>query len=276
MAGQGAVAGDPSQTCNCGPATGISEVADGRLGSRFLARCRGARLAQRGSSEDDGGLIGYQDTLKPIQDRDWGNNMTVLYLLLAAAVTPPGGLPPSGDYGNLKLAFSDGRVTGEFYDHRSGNGTDQAPQFSCGFALVGTWKPGTTEAAVQTWWPNEDTPDTRVRGRLTMDGATATLSLDENPGGCEMTGDEFKEQPFSDNLSATREWLEVREVRSQRAHFSDVPGDPPRRNYVTRGDIVGVIGRKGAFVHVEYVGGNRPVTGWFRAADLAPLIPTTP
>jgi hypothetical protein len=205
-----------------------------------------------------------------------GNTMTMLNLLLAAAVTTAGGLPPSGDYGQLKLAFSDGRVTGEFYDYRPGNGTDQAPQFSCGFALVGTWKPGTTEAAVQTWWPNEDTPDTRVRGRLTMDGAAATLSLDENPGGCEMTGDDVKGQPFSDDLSASRDWIEVREVRSPRARFSDVPGGPPRRGYVIRGDIVGVIGRKGAFVHVEYVGGNRPVTGWFRAADLAPLIAPTP
>ncbi len=202
--------------------------------------------------------------------------MRMLYLLLAAAVTTAGGLPRSGDYGLLKLAFSDGRVTGEFYDYRPGNGTDQAPQFSCSFALVGTWNPGTTEAAVQTWWPNQDTPDTRVRGRLTMQGSVATLSLGKNPGGCEMTGDNFKEQPFSDDLSAPRDWLEVREVRSPRAHFSGAPGGPPRGGYVTRGDIVGVIGRKGAFVHVEYVGGNRAVTGWFGAADLAPLITPTP
>ncbi len=230
----------------------------------------------RNGGGDDGGLIGDQGILKPIHDRDWGNTMRMLYLLLAAAVTTAGGLPRSGDYGLLKLAFSDGRVTGEFYDYRPGNGTDQAPQFSCSFALVGTWNPGTTEAAVQTWWPNQDTPDTRVRGRLTMQGSVATLSLGKNPGGCEMTGDNFKEQPFSDDLSAPRDWLEVREVRSPRAHFSGAPGGPPRGGYVTRGDIVGVIGRKGAFVHVEYVGGNRAVTGWFGAADLAPLITPTP
>ena len=202
--------------------------------------------------------------------------MRMLYLLLAAEVATAAGLPPSGDYGSLKLAFSDGMVTGEFYDYRPGNGTDQAPQFSCSFALVGTWKPGTTEAAVQTWWPNEDTPDTRVRGRLTMESTAATLSLDASPGGCDMTGDNFREQCFSDELAASRDWLEVREVRSPRAQFSDVPDGPPRRGYVTRGDIVGVIGRKGAFVHVEYVGGSQPVTGWFRAANLAPLIAPTP
>ncbi len=202
--------------------------------------------------------------------------MMRLYLLLAAAVTMAAGLPPSGDYGQLKLAFSDGRVTGEFYDYRPGNGTDQAPQFSCGFALVGTWKPGTIEAVVQTWWPNEDAPEARIRGRLLMDGAAATLSLDKNPGGCDMTGDDFKGQPFSNDLSASRNWLEVREVRSSRARFSDAPLGPPRRGYVTRGDIIGIVGRQGAFVHVEYASGNRPVTGWLRAADLAPLIAPTP
>lgn len=256
--------------------TGVSEVADSRLGSRVLARCGSARLAQRRFAGDDGSLIDDRYIFKAVHDRDWGNTLRMLYLLLAASVTMAAGLPPSGDYGHLKLAFFDGRVTGEFYDYRPGNGTDQAPQFSCGFALVGTWKSGTTEAAVQTWWPNEDTPDTRIPGRLTMGGTAATLSLDASPGGCDMTGDNFREQPFSDELSVCRDWLEVREVGSPRAQFSDVPGGPPRRGYVTRGDIVGVIGRKGAFVHVEYVGGSQPVTGWFRAANLAPLIPPTP
>ena len=116
-----------------------------------MARRPGPRLAQWGSAGDDGTLIDSQGILKPIHDRDWGNTMRLLYLLLAASVTTAGGLPPSGDYGHLELAFSDEPVTGEFYDYRPGNVTEQAPQFCCGFALVGTWKPGTTEAAVQTW-----------------------------------------------------------------------------------------------------------------------------
>lgn len=199
------------------------------------------------------------------------NGPMMLYLLLVTAVTSAVPLPSSGEYGQLKLAFSHGHVTGEFYDFRQGNGTEQAPQFSCGFALEGAWKPGTTEAPVLTWWPGEDRLDTRVRGRLMMDGSTATLSLDDNPGGCDMTGDDFKDKAFAEEMTAPRRWLEVREVRSLRAHFSDTPGGPPRHAYVTRGDAVGITGRANAFVHVEYVDGNQPVTGWLPVTDLEPL-----
>lgn len=192
----------------------------------------------------------------------------MLHVLLATAVASAAPLPASGEYGQLKLAFSDGRVTWEFSETRMGNGTEQAPQFSCAFALTGAWKRGATDSPVLTWWPGEDPPDQRIHGRLTIDGGSATLSLDEDPGGCDVTGDTFKATPFSEALRTRRAWLEVSEVRSSRAHFSATPGGAPHRAYVTRGDIVGVKTRAGTFVRVEYVDGRRPVEGWLPSADL--------
>ncbi len=197
----------------------------------------------------------------------------MIHLLLAAAVASAAPLPASGDYGQLKLAFSGGRVSGEFNEARVGNGTDQAPQFTCGFALTGAWKPEDRQAPILTWWPGDDPPDERIRGRLTVRGGTATLSLDENPGGCDMTGEDFKGMPFSEELETRRSWLELREVRSPRAHFSDTPGGAAKRAYVTRGDVVGITSRTGGFVHVEYVDGRQPVQGWLRETDLEAATP---
>ena len=197
----------------------------------------------------------------------------MIHLLLAAVVASSAPMAASGEYGQLKLAFSSGRVSGEFNEVRMGNGTDQAPQFSCIFALTGAWKPGVTQAPVLTWWPGDDPPDERIRGRLTVRDGTATLSLDENPGGCEMTGEDFKATPFSEDLRTKRPWLELREVRSLRAHFSDTAGGAPTRGYVTRGDVVGITSRIGGFVHVDYVDGRQPVQGWLQETDLEPAAP---
>ena len=43
----------------------------------------------------------------------------------------------SGLYGNLTLGVDGATVTGAFSDARTGNGTDDAPQFSCLFVLRG-------------------------------------------------------------------------------------------------------------------------------------------
>ncbi len=88
-----------------------------------------------------------------------------------------------------------------------------------------------------------------------------------------MTGEDFKGMPFSEELETRRSWLELREVRSPRAHFSDTPGGAAKRAYVTRGDVVGITSRTGGFVHVEYVDGRQPVQGWLRETDLEAATP---
>ena len=190
-----------------------------------------------------------------------------------AVVAPAPAYPSSGEYGPMKLAFADGQVTGSFKETRMGNGTEEAPQFSCTFAIAGAWRGGVAAAQVLTWWPGDNSSDERIRGRLSVRGGTATLKLDEDPGGCSMTGEQLKDDGFSEALSERRAWLEVRQIRSARVRFSDTPGGSPRRSYVTRGDIVGVEARAGDFVRVEYVDGSRPVEGWLPVASLEPSAP---
>ncbi len=193
-----------------------------------------------------------------------------LALAAAAHVSAP---PASGEYGQLKLAFADGRVTGAFNETRQGNGTEAAPQFSCAFSLTGAWRGGDGSAAVLTWWPGDNPADERIPGRLTVRGGEAELKLADDPGGCSMTGEQFKAEGYSERLTAARPWSEVREVKRARAHLADAPGGPPRRAYVTAGDLVGVLARSGAFVRVQYVDGRRTTEGWLAAADLQPSAP---
>ncbi len=188
----------------------------------------------------------------------------------SAAPAPP---PASGEYGQLKLAFDGGRVTGTFNETRQGNGTENAPQFSCSFALTGAWRGGDGSAAVLTWWPGDDPADERIPGRLTVRGGNAELKLAEDPGGCSMTGELFKAEGYSERLTLARAWREVREVKRARAHLSDAPGGPPRRGYVAAGDRVGVLARSGAFAHVQFVDGRGVTEGWLPLADLQPASP---
>ncbi len=194
-------------------------------------------------------------------------------LPLAAMVAAAAALPASGEYGQLKLAFSGGRVTGAFSEQRMRNGTEAAPQFSCGFALTGAWRGGDGAADVLTWWPGDDPPDQRIPGRLTMRDGRATLKLADDPGGCAMAGESFKADGYAEALTTHRGWREVREVRSSRARLRASPGAPPGRAYVTRGDTVGKIAQVGAFARVQYVDGRRTVEGWLPLSDLQPAQP---
>lgn len=194
-------------------------------------------------------------------------------MLLALIALAASTAPASGEYGQLKLAFADGRVTGAFNETRSGGGTEAAPQFSCAFALTGAWRGGDGSAAVLTWWPGDTSADERIPGRLTVRGGTAELKLAEDPGGCAMTGETFKADGFCERLTAARPWREVREVKRARAHLADAPGGPPRRAYVTAGDAIGVLARSGAFVCVQYVDGRRTTEGWLPATELHPAAP---
>ena len=67
----------------------------------------------------------------------------------------------SGLYGNLTLGVDGATVTGAFSDARTGNGTDDAPQFSCLFVLRGVSGSGADGATkVMVWSP----PDSATTG----------------------------------------------------------------------------------------------------------------
>ena len=69
---------------------------------------------------------------------------TALLLALAACWPLPGQAQSaaSGQYGSLTLAVRNGEVSGTFTEARGGNGTQDAPQFSCLFQLQGSLRDG--------------------------------------------------------------------------------------------------------------------------------------
>lgn len=196
----------------------------------------------------------------------------LLSLAMLALLSGPVGAsdpPASGRYGSLTLAVTGSEVSGVFSEGRAGNGTEAAPQFSCIFLLRGRLEDGRWR--VETWYPGE----AAIAGDLSFENGQASLTLRENHGGCPMTAGDMTRQPYRaglDNRGAG--WIGVALVTARRAVFHPAPGAPPPRSpYIVSGDPVVVLERRGEWVRARYVAGTRPVTGWLRAADLAPPAP---
>ena len=199
-------------------------------------------------------------------------------VMLSGAANSAWGQAKSGIYGQLTLGVDEtvngaahgATVTGVFADSRVGNGTDDAPQFTCIFALRGTLVKG--EAAVTTWFPGDAPADKQtITGTLTLTGDTAKLRLKEQPGGCDMTGDEFTKEPYAEPSVKDGAWTAVRMVGASRADFVQAPvNGSSRKGYVVKGDGVVVYRHVGAWADAEYLNGRRPVRGWLRESDLFP------
>lgn len=190
-------------------------------------------------------------------------------LALLAAPSLAGPPPVSGQYGSLTLAVVDGAVSGVFSERRMGNGTATAPQFTCVFQLRGRLRG--ERARIETWYPGGAT----IPGELVLVDGKAFLTLEGNQDGCLTTSGDMVRQPFEIGLSrAARGWIGVGLVESPRAAFHPAPGaSTPRAPYVVASDAVAVLERRGGWVRASFLGGRRPVTGWLRAADLAPNAP---
>ena len=209
-----------------------------------------------------------------------GMMLRALLLLAASAAAVPARAqaPASGQYENLTLAVAGGTVSGVFSSGRMGNGTEAAPQFSCIFLLRGPLQG--TRAHVATWFPS-DKPDQVIEGDLVFEHGAATLTLAENPGGCMMTGEYFVREPGTElqprPMTLTRPepgWTGVAMVTARRAPLRSRPdAPPPRTPYVVRYDAVGVLERRGAWVRASVPGAKAPLSGWLRAAELAPDAP---
>ena len=191
-------------------------------------------------------------------------------VILLAATNGAWAQARSGIYGQLTLGVEGATVTGVFADTRAGNGTEDAPQFSCIFALRGTLVRG--QAAVTTWTPDDSDDNQHIlAGTLTLAGDTAKLQLKEEPGGCAMTSDEFVKDPYEEPSVKHGAWTSVRMVGASQANFSQAPVDgSSRTGYVVKGDGVVVYRHIGAWADAEYLNGRRPVRGWLRESDLFP------
>lgn len=202
--------------------------------------------------------------------------------LLAASLIPTAAAaagPParSGVYGNLTLVVAGSAVRGAFFDQR-GIGYGGEPMFSCIFLVRGTLD-GEGEgtgglARIVTWAPGDGRV---IRGEIRFRDDGAALTLMEEPGGCGMTSGDMVHQSYEAPRGPEGEgWRDVRLVGARRAVLRRVPGNaaaPPRAPFVVRFDPVVILERRGAWVRVNYLAGERVSAGWLREADLAPSEP---
>jgi hypothetical protein len=175
----------------------------------------------------------------------------------------------SGLYGNLTLGVDGATVTGVFSDARVGNGTDDAPQFSCLFVLRGVLGSGADGATKVTVWSPPDSATTG--GTLTFAKDTAKLRLDGDPPGCAATGDEFASAAYEEPSVMDGKWNSVRLVSAATAEVRQAPvNGSSAKTRLSKGDVVVIYRRIGSWLEGEDLNARRAVRGWLRASDLAP------
>jgi hypothetical protein len=175
----------------------------------------------------------------------------------------------SGLYGNLTLGVDGTTVTGVFSDARAGNGTEDAPQFSCLFVLRGTPGNGPNDAVKVTVWSPPDV--TTTLGTLSFEKDTAKLRLEGDPPGCSASGDEFASEAYEEPSVMEGKWTSVRLVSIASADVREAPVDSSSaRARLTKGDVVVVYRRIGPWLEGENLNARRRVRGWLRERDLAP------
>ena len=172
----------------------------------------------------------------------------------------------SGDYGDgMLIGFnpSTKALTG-YFSSETGQG-----QFSCIFYLKG--KLTGSPAAISTYFP--ETPDDKIKGQLVLTASNSfKVRLSTEPGGCwnvlHFADDSL---PAEFTLVAKHPWVSVAVVRSGRAFFFDAPtAAVHRKSYVVKGDGVGVRTVKPGWLEVDFVAGEKVVSGWIRQADVYP------
>jgi hypothetical protein len=200
--------------------------------------------------------------------------MKILSILAIAAALAPlqaAAAAPSlsGQYGPLLIAVQGDVVTGAFSETRAGNGTDNAPQFSCAFQLAGTLKAG--NAQVVTWYPGQ----APIAGQLSLSSDGVSLTLKADQGGCAMTDSSMVDQPWqSTRDSAGPDWIGTRLIVAAKAVLRSGPDAKPGRTpYVVRDDAVAVLATQGEAVEISYPGASKPVVGWVRATELTSASP---
>jgi hypothetical protein len=205
----------------------------------------------------------------------------------AAGLSAACGQAKSGLYGNLTLGVDGTAVTGVFSDARVGNGTDDAPQFSCLFAMRGTLGSGRNGAVKVTVWSPRGgsigaqlggaqaniTPPSNIQasGTLTLEKDTAKLRLEGDPPGCSAAGDEFVSAAYEEPSVMDGKWTSVRLVSAASADVREAPVDSSSvRTRLTEGDVVVIYRRIGPWLESEDLNARRRVRGWLREMDLAP------
>jgi len=170
----------------------------------------------------------------------------------------------SGIYEGLMLAVdAQGDVTGYFREAQ-GSGVTK----TCSFFLSGREKGG--QADVVTWsleaFPGSLKP--------ADDGVILRVENGRDHPGCASVLPPLISDGMLLDLDSRADWTSLRRVTAKRSYLLKKPNDRRgARAYLVRGDIVGVLGRSGDWLHVEYAKERRRTGGWMRAADTAEIKP---
>ncbi len=182
--------------------------------------------------------------------------------------------PQPGRYGDLLLAIDpDSEVlTGFEHADEIGAGTEKAPQFSCRFAIRGS-RSASGGYDIVAWLPGERSSDesSAAKGRLKATESGATISFRTPPGGCQYR---FAEGEAEYDREERHDWRSIRLTAADRAYFHAKPNERGvRKDFVLRGDPVGVLRADGDWLEVEFVGEKRVTRGWLASRDLYPDSP---
>jgi hypothetical protein len=179
------------------------------------------------------------------------------------------GQAKSGLYGNLTLGVDGTTVTGVFSDARPGNGTEDAPQFSCLFILRGTLASESEGETKVTVWSPPDSATTS--GTLSFEKDASKLRLAGDPPGCAATGDTFTSHAYEEPSVKDGNWTSVRLVSAATAEVRQAPvSGSTAKTRLNKGEVVVVYRRIGAWLEGEDLNAQRAVRGWLRESDLAP------
>jgi hypothetical protein len=187
-------------------------------------------------------------------------------LLAAPPARAEGPTIASGAYEDGMLIGFDPatRIVSGYFEMQRG----ERPSFNCIFFLAG--KLEAARAEIMTYFPETPTADL-IRGELMVESPKQfRVRLETEHGGCgnvEHFAD--KDQPAEFTLGAAYPWISIAVVRSDRAFFHDAPSASTRRRaYVVKGDGLGVRASEPGWLEVDYVGGEKPVSGWIRRVDV--------
>jgi hypothetical protein len=145
------------------------------------------------------------------------------------------------------------------------------PTISCIFYLRGTL--AGSKAKVATYFP-ETPADDLIKGDLALQDTTHfQVRLPTDHGGCgNLEPFAHKDQPASFQLNTAHPWTSIAVVKSAKAYFWDMPASAThRKGYLVKGDGVGVHASQAGWIAVDYVGGDKPISGWLRQSDVYPL-----
>jgi hypothetical protein len=155
------------------------------------------------------------------------------------------------------------QIVSGYYHSETGGG-----QFSCIFYIVG--KLSGRRSAISTYFPEQPASDL-IKGKLVVEARRLKVRLRSEHGGC------WNVRHFADDtdpaeftLDSAHAWSSVAVVKSGRAYFFETPGGRTRRKeYIVKGDGVGVRTKKLGWLEVDYIDSNgKMVSGWIKQAGV--------